>query len=132
MVMSAENRALCYLYSFPPPGSETDTKMKWSQIARMVWNVDGKTHPTSNGVKNAVLSWRAVREQRGRKVGWRKTTPAEDQKISNSFHKLRRPLCRLVTSRMVTQDLPATLQKKVTKRTVRNRLLEEGFKLEKT
>ena len=88
MVMSAENRALCYFYRHPPPGH--GAPMKWSAIAELVWNTDG-THPTANGVKNCVLSWTAVRQKRGRKVGWRKTTAADDKAITHSFHKARLP-----------------------------------------
>ena len=48
MVMSAENRALCYFYRYPPKGSDVQSVKKWAQIARLVWNADGKTHPSAN------------------------------------------------------------------------------------
>ena len=92
MVMNAENRALCYFYRHPPKGSGVQPVKKWAQIARLVWNADGKTHPTPNAVKYCVLNWKQVNKKRGRKNGWRKTTKQEDKKILATFQKARQPM----------------------------------------
>ena len=41
MVMSAENRALCYFYRHPPPHSGAQPVKQWTKIAQLVWNADG-------------------------------------------------------------------------------------------
>ena len=130
MVMNAENRALCFFYRNPPPGSSIAKPLKWTAIAKMVWNADGRTHPTPDAVRKCVLGWRSVRKARGRKKGWRKTTQAEGKQIIASFHRARRPLGSKVTSRDVAVGLSPQLRAKVTRRTIRNRLAEVGFKPE--
>ena len=90
MVMSAENRALCYLYRNPPPGSN-NAPLRWATIARLVWNEDGKTHPKPCSVRKCVLGWRRERKMRGRRKGSRKTTAAEDTAIKACFQKARPP-----------------------------------------
>ena len=126
MVMNAENRALCYFYRHPPPGY--DTPMKWSAIAKLVWNSDGCTHPTRAGVRKCVSSWTAQRQTRGRKLGWRKTTGIEDRRIVSSFHKARLPRGSQVTSRDVAARLPKRLRVKICRRTIRRRLASHGYK----
>ena len=109
--------------------------MKWSAIAKLVWNSDGCTHPTRAGVRNCVSSWTAQRQTRGRKLGWRKTTGIEDRRIVSSFHKARLPLGSQVTSRDVAARLPKRLRVKICRRTIRRRLASHGYtparKLEK-
>ena len=134
MVMNAENRALCFFYRNPPPGY--GAPMRWSAIAERVWNSDGCTHPTAAGVRKCVLSWRAERQRRGRKPGWRKTTPVEDKRIMGSFFKARFPLGSRVTARDVAAGLPQRLRAKISRRTIRRRLAARGYtpsrKLEKS
>ena len=127
MVMNAENRALCYYYRNPPPGSSSAI-LKWTEIARLVWNVDGKTHPTPCSVRKCVLRWRRERKPRGRKKGERKTTKREDRLIKQCFQKARLPRGSAVTSRDVSARLPRSLQGKLCLRTIRNRLAECGYK----
>ena len=127
MVMNAENRALCYFYRYPPKGSDVQSVKKWAQIARLVWNADGKTHPSANAVKYCVLNWRRVNKKRGRKKGWRKTTTQEDKNILASFQKARQPLGSDVTARDVATGLPPKLKRKVCFRTIRNRLAERDY-----
>ena len=67
---------------------------------------------------------------RGRKEGWRKTTPAEDAKIVAVFRKVRVPLGSLVERRDVWKALPVALREKITPRTVGNRLREKGYAME--
>ena len=127
MVMSAENRALCYFYRHPPPHSGAQPVKQWTKIAQLVWNADGVTHPTPHAVRLCVLGWRKARKTRGRKVGWRKTTAVEDREILASFKKARMPLGTEVTSRDVQASLPRNLRNKICKRTIRNRLAERGY-----
>ena len=91
MVMNAVNRALCFFCRYPPKGSGVQLVKKWAAIARLVWNADGKTHPSANVVKYCVQNWKRVNKKRGRKKGWRKTTTQEDKKILVSFKKARKP-----------------------------------------
>ena len=127
MVMSAENRALCYFYRHPPAHSGARPVKQWAKIAKLVWNVDGLSHPSPYAVKLCVTGWQQARRTRGRKVGWRKTTAGEDQKILGSFKKARLPLGTEVTSRDVQSGLPRNLRRKICKRTIRNRLAERGY-----
>ena len=126
---------MCYFYRHPPKGSGVQPVKKWAQIARLVWNADGKTHPTPNAVKYCVRNWKQVNKKRGRKNGWRKTTKQEDKKILASFQKARQPLGSDVSARDVATGLPAKLKRKVSFRTIRRRLAERGYvperKLEK-
>ena len=123
--MNAENRALCYFYRNPPSGR--GTPLKWSAIAKLVWNVDGRTHPTPAGVRNCVLNWTKEDQKRGRKLGWRKTTMSEDKLIIRSFQKARLPLGSRVTSRDVAARLTGRLRGKICQRTIRNRLAAQGY-----
>ena len=130
MVMSPENRALCYYYRNPPPGCD-HKPLKWSAISKLVWNTDGKTHPEPCSVRKCVLAWQRDRCQRGRKQGWRKTTREEDQQILACFRKARQPLGSAVTARSVAQLLPRAVKSKLCLRTIRRRLAAAGFKAEK-
>lgn len=58
-------------------------------------------------IRSAVKRFLAVRRVRGRKEGWRKTTPAEDAKILAAFRKVRKPLGSLVEKNDVWKALPA-------------------------
>ena len=135
MVMSPENRALCYFYRNPPPESGCK-RMKWTAIAKLVWNTDGSTHPTPCSVRKCVLGWQRERKKRGRQTGARKTSREDDQCMVRSFEEARRPLGTAVTSRDVADLLPQRLRSKVSLRLIRRRLAERGYvpekKLEKT
>lgn len=63
--MNAENRALCFFYRQPPKGSGVQPVKKWAAIARLVWNADGKTHPSANAVKYCAQNWKRVNKKRG-------------------------------------------------------------------
>ena len=130
MVMSPENRALCYFYRNPPPGCDVKP-LKWIAISKLVWNLDGRTHPEPCSVRKCVLAWQRERRQRGRKQGWKKTTQEEDQKIVECFRKARLPLGSSVTARDVARLLPRALKAKVCLRTLRTRLAAAGYKPEK-
>ena len=56
-------------------------------------------------IRSAVKRFLAVRRVRGRKEGWRKTTPAEDAKILAAFRKVRKPLGSLVEKNDVSRNV---------------------------
>ena len=87
--MDANNCALCYFYRHPPPGSDAKP-MKYTDIAGVVVKKGGK-HPSVGGVHKAVKEFMDVKQTRGRKKGWRKTSKAEDAAILAAFHKWRPP-----------------------------------------
>lgn len=125
MTMDDKNKALCFYYRHPPKDSAVKP-VPFRKIRCLVWNKDGKTHPNASSVHRAVAGWRLQKAQRGRKVGWRKTTPAEDGQILKTFHKVRPPGFG-VTSTKVCDHLRRPLRVKVCKRTIRNRLKDSGF-----
>ena len=81
-------------------------------------------------IKKVVKRFHLAKKARGRKPGWRKTTQAEDGTILACFKKVRQPLGSLVESSDVWRALPLALRHKITKRTVANRLLESGYKIQ--
>ena len=81
-------------------------------------------------IRSAVKRFLAARRVRGRKEGWRKTTPAEDAKILAAFRKVRKPLGSLVEKNDVWKALPLALREKVSARTVSRRLRDKGYVME--
>lgn len=75
----------------------------------------------------AAATFKDDKEQRGRKLGWRKTSKAEDVKIFKTFKKAR-PAGHGIDARTVHAKLPAQLKRKVGRRTVIRRLADRGFK----
>ena len=126
--MDAANRALCYFYRHPPPGSGV-APVPFRKIPALVVKENGE-HPCLSAVHQAVKQWHVEKGVRGRKKGWRKTTVDEDNVLMRTFHKLRPP-GHGIESREVHQALPKALQKKLSLRTVRNRLKEKGYVPEK-
>ena len=122
--MSASMQALCYFYRNPPPGSGVKPQ-PYKAIPKLI-----KAPSMEVGrVKMAVRRFHLKRQTRGRKVGWRKTTPAEDATIFSCFKRVRQPLGSLVEARDVWRALPVALRSKVTMRTVLNRLRDKGFSM---
>ena len=123
--MSASMQALCYVYPPPPPGSGVKPQ-PYNTIPTLI-------KAPSMGisrVKMAVRRFHLGRQTRGRKVGWRKTTPVEDATILACFKRGRQPLGSLVEAHDVWKALPASLRNKVTMRTVANRLRDKGFSMQ--
>ena len=85
--------------------------MKYKDIRMKVVKTDG-THPTIGAVQEAVKTFHDHKEQVGRKVGWRKTTKAEDKQIMVTFHKFRPPGVG-IDSRTIHSNLPRPLKKKI-------------------
>ena len=120
--MAPAKQARCYFYRNPPASSGVRPQPH-KDIPELI-----QLPQTPVGtIKTVVKRFHLPRQARGRKPGWRKTTPAEDANILACFQKVRRPLGSLVESRDVWKALPATLRDKVTARTVANRLREKGY-----
>ena len=122
--MGPAQQALCYFYRNPPAKSGV-MPQPFKEIAKLI----RQPRTPADTIRWVVRNFHRVRKVRGRRPGWRKTTPAEDAKIFACFRKVRRPLGSLVESQDVWKALPATLRAKVTPRTVANRLAEKGFSM---
>ena len=123
--MSAPLQALCYFYRNPPPGSAVKPQ-PYKTIPKLI----GAPNIGTSRVKMAVRRFHLKRRTRGRKAGWRKTTPAEGAAIFASFKRAHQPLGSLVEAHDVWKALPASLRSKVTMRAVSNRLREKGSSMQ--
>lgn len=122
--MSDAARAQCYALRHPPKGVQ---RLTYPQIRKLVRKKDGGL-PEVGSIREAVKTFNKKGKKKvGRPAGWRKTTKEEDKKILQTFKKVRPP-GHGVTSRKVRNALPKKLKRKVTRRTVRRRLAEKGFK----
>ena len=116
--MDPATKALCYFYRNPPAGSGVQP-VPFDTIADMLGF-------SKSAVWEAAKTFRNRKAKRGRKVGWRKTTQAEDKIILQTFHKSRPP-GHGVTARDIASNLPRGVAGKVCRRTLRRRLAEKGF-----
>ena len=123
--MDERTRALCYFYRHPPPGSNIKPQ-KFSKIALLV-RKPGQPRLKPDTIRKVVVAFHSHRSARGRKAGWRKTSPAEDKLILKTFLKVRQPLGARVDARDVYNDLSDSLRKNVSPRTVRERLKDKGY-----
>lgn len=124
--MDERTRALCYFYRHPPPAAGVKA-MTYARIASVV---PAKPRLNKDQVRWAVKHFHLKPKQRGRPLGFRKTTAFEDKTILATFFKVRQPLGSSVESRDVWNALPQALRKKVSLRTVRNRLREKGYAMD--
>ena len=74
--MDASLQALCYFYRHPPDGAGVRPQ-PYSAIAKLI----RRPQMPAGTIRQSVRNFMAARKVRGRKEGWRKTTPAEDTKI---------------------------------------------------
>ena len=123
--MDAATQALCFFYRNPPPESGVKPQ-PYKAIPKLIH----QPQMSLGRVKMAVKRFLKKKRPRGRKPGWRKTTPAEDKAMLDAFHKVRQPLGSLVEARDVWKALRPTLRNKVSVRTVANRLRDKGYKME--
>ena len=70
--MEASLRALCFFYRNPPAGSGVRPQ-PYKKIVKLI----RRPHMSTRTIKTVVHRFLAARKVRGRKEGWRKTTPAE-------------------------------------------------------
>ena len=124
--MDIASRALCYALRNPPAGAK---KAPCRDIANLVRKKDG-THPSVGAVHEAAAKFMVSPCTTGRPRGSRKTTKHEDAQLLKAFKALRPPGCG-VDSRIVHSALPGKVRKKVSRRTVRRRLAEKGYRPEK-
>ena len=126
--MDEKTKALCYFYRNPPKGSGVKPST-FKTIGKLAVPA-GKMPLEEDKVRWAVKNFHGEKSPRGRKKGWRKTTAAEDNIISQTFARVRQPLGSLVESRDVWSALPPDLRRKTCLRTVRNRLREKGYAMD--
>lgn len=126
--MSKQQQALAYLMRHPP--ACTGMKPQPYKVICKHLKTPGKPTPLVTTVHKAVKTFHNEAAVRGRKLGYRKTTPAEDKAILSAFFKVRQPCGSGVTYKDVWCALADSLRTRVSVKTVRNRLAEKGFKLE--
>ena len=127
--MSIKAQALCYTLRNPPAHWKVK-KEPFSKIPAIIRKELGERITKGNALKSVQRFSAKPAGSRGRKAGWRKTTSAEDTAILQTFQRVRQPLGSAVDSRDVHSALPDALRRKVTPRTVRNRLAERGFSMQ--
>ena len=121
--MDEPTRAMCYALRHPGPGLKP---AKLSDIQKLVVKKDGRSKPSLAAIAKAAACYKDPKAKRGRKIGQRATSKAEDKKIMETFKKLRPP-GHGVDSNVLQRALPKKLKVKVSRRTVRRRLAEKGF-----
>jgi hypothetical protein len=125
--MDAPTRAMCFALRNPGKGHKP---MRLVNIQKLISKKDAKrgkaSRPTVQAISLAAKNFKAVKQQRGRKIGWRKTSKQEDKKILRTFHVLRPP-GHGIDSRALRDALPKKLQRKVCRKTIIGRLADKGF-----
>ena len=90
----------------------------------------GKPRPERTTVYQAVKNFHREVGTRGRKLGYRKTTPEEDKAILSAFFRIRQPCGSEVVYKDVWCGLSDHLRTRICVKTVKNRLAEHGYHLE--
>ena len=90
----------------------------------------GKPRPKRTTVYQAVKNFHREVGTRGRKLGYRKTTPEEDKAILSAFFRIRQPCGSEVVYKDVWCGLSDHLRTRICVKTVKNRLAEHGYHLE--
>ena len=121
--MDEASRAMCYALRNPGKGQKP---VKLKNIRKLLRKKDGKSKPTLQAISLAANIYKVEKQKRGRKVGQRATTKAEDKTIMKYFHQLRPP-GHGIDSNALKRRLPKKLKKKVSRKTVIRRLAEKGF-----
>lgn len=112
------------------PPKKIGIKKQGYKIIATYLKQPGKPKPKVDAIRKAVNTFKQDKAKRGRKKGFRKTTPAEDKSILKVFFRVRKPLGSEVDNRDVWNALDDDLRKKITPRTVGNRLAEKGYTTE--
>ena len=123
--MDPATQALCFFYRNPPRGSGVKPQ-PYKKIPQLI----KQPRMEIGRIKMAVKRFGKKKKKRGRKVGWRKTTPKEDKEILAVFKRIRQPLGILVEASDVWKALSPRLRDKFTTRTVSKRLRAKGYKME--
>lgn len=122
--MDLANRALCYAYRNPVKGVKK-TPLKTIITHKLVRKTDGSV-PSEGAISKAAKDFMEEKEQRGRPTGTRNTTKAEDRVIMQKFRELRPPGA-YIDSRILHDNLPRKIARKITRRTVLSRLEDMGY-----
>ena len=85
--MDERNCALAFYYRNPPPMSDA-RPLPYNDICSLVRKKNGK-QPSLQAAKQAVANFREPCLKRGRKPGWRKSSPGEDNLILKTMLRLR-------------------------------------------
>lgn len=125
--MAPKAAAMAHVFRNPPKAWKVK-KLRFKEIPVEIAKA-GFPRPTLWQVKWQAKNFGKEVGRRGRKTGWRKTSPAEDKTILATFQKVRLPLGSAVESGDVFNALPDALRQKVSARTVRERLRERGFEM---
>ncbi len=89
--MELEKEALVYYYRNPPKGSGAK-QVSYSKIPALVKKELGGPLLKVSTCKMTMKNFKVVKKTRGRKTGWRKTTPEEDATILATFSAGERAL----------------------------------------
>jgi len=111
--MDDANRGICYALRHPPDGSKP-TKLE--DIQKIVRKTNGHK-PKLSAISLAASTFKDKKGVRGRPLGARDTSKAEDKKLMRTFHRMRPPGYG-VNSRIVHTALPRNIQAKIGRRTV--------------
>ena len=125
--MAPHAAALVFLLRNPPKVWKV-RKLQFKKIPSAIAQA-GFRRPTPWQVKWQAKNFGTKTGIRGRKNGWRKTTPTEDKRILATFHKVRKPIGSGVVARDVFNGLPDALRQKICVRTVRERMRDKGFQM---
>ena len=126
-VLSKQQQALAYLMRHPPPC--TGLKPQRYRVICSHLKSPGQPEPLLATVHKAVKNFHREARRRGRKLGYRKTLPMEDNAILRAFFRIRQPCGSEVTYHDVWCALPDSLRAKICVETVKNRLAERGYTL---
>jgi hypothetical protein len=96
---------------------------------KLIRKTDG-TVPSPGAVSMAARDFKLQKKIRGRRLGWKKTSKADDRKILQNFKRLRPP-GHGIDSRTLHKSLPKKIKKKVSQRTIIRRLADKGYNAEK-
>ena len=121
--MDESTRAMIFALRNPLKGSKP---VKLKDIRKLVKKKNNR-RPTLQSISDAAKTFKTPKMKRGRPLGSRATTKAEDRTILNAFKKVRPPGYGVV-ARQVHSALPKEVKKKIQKRTVIRRLAEKGCK----
>ena len=98
---------VCHIRN-PPPNSGFK-KVPYKKIPELI----GRLELPVKTIEKSVSRFQQERKQRGRPVGWKKTTDGQDKVMLQTFHRVRKPLGSLCESMDIWTALPKPLRDKV-------------------
>ena len=119
--MDDQNKAMCYALRNPPEGKPLGLKT----IKQLVKKKNGQ-RPSLQAISLAAKTFQEKKKKRGRKLGQKKTTTAEDAEIMTKFRKLRPP-GHYVDAHLIHRSLPKKIKKQIGIKTVTRRVNAKGY-----